>query len=240
MSGTKLKSTHSKGNIKLVKAMSTLNDTDIFKGINPKELSILFDGMDMQNYPAGTILFMPEDSCEKLFILKQGQVDLYQLTPSGKRLVTRRISPGTVFGMMGLLGQTVRGNFAETTEESTICNLTREDVLAVLTHQPDIAIRILDILGNRLRLLEERLVSTVYSPVIVRLAHFLLTNTDTTSSVLNNVTHEEIGNVIGAVRQTVTEALNSLKNHDLILIKSKHIQIIDRQGLEKIVEDLEI
>ena len=98
---------------------------------------------------------MPEDSTERLYILKQGRVDLFLVTASGKRLVTRQILPGSVFGIMGLLGQTMQGSFAEATEDSTICVITREDVLALLKHWPGVALRLLEIVGNRLRLLEE-------------------------------------------------------------------------------------
>ena len=81
--------------------------------------------------------------------------------------------------------------------------ITREDVLALLKRRPDLTLRILEIVGNRLRLLEERLLQALYSPVTVRLASFLLANIDSTSGELSDITHEEIGNTIGAVRQTV-------------------------------------
>ena len=175
MSHTGSKPSQPKGSGKLRKTISTLYDADIFKGIEPAELGIIFDDMEMQTYPAGTILFMPEDSSERLYILRECQVDLYLLTSGGKRLVTRRILPGSVFGMMGLLGHTMQGDFAETTEDSTVCMITREDVLALLRRQPDVVLHILEILGNRLHLLEERLMEAAYSPVIMRLAHFFPT-----------------------------------------------------------------
>jgi CRP-like cAMP-binding protein len=229
------KSSQSKDSGKLRKAIGTLYEMDIFRGIEPTELSILFDNMVPQTCPAGDILFMPEDSCERLYILMQGRVDLYRLTLSGKRLVTRQIPPGSLFGIMGLLGQTIQGSFAETTEDSTVCVITRDDVLTLLKQRPDIALHILEIVGNRLCLLEERLMEAVYSPVIIRLAHFLLINVDPASGVLVNVTHEEIGHIIGAVRQTVTETLSRMRNQGLILTARRQIHIIDRHGLEEIV-----
>jgi CRP-like cAMP-binding protein len=204
------------------------------------ELGLFFDNVETQYYPAGTILFTPEDSGERLYILRQGLVDLFRLTSRGKRLVTRQILPGSVFGIMGLLGQSMQGNFAEAIEDSTICVITREDVVETLKQHPDITLRLLEIVGRRLRLIEERLVEAVYSPVRVRLAHFLLTNADSASGVLNNLTHEEIGDTIGAVRQTVTETLGLLRKQGLIQTKPKRIRIINRHGLEKIVKSSEI
>jgi CRP-like cAMP-binding protein len=202
-------------------------------------LSTLFEDVELQTCPAGTILFTPEDPCEVLYILREGRVELYRITASGKRLVTGQIMPGSVFGVMGLLGQSIEGDFAETTEDSSICTLTRDDVLRVLKRRPDIALRMLEIVGNRLRLLEERFVEAVYSPVEVRLAHFLLTYADSASGDLANITHEEIGDTIGAVRQTVTETLGLMRKRGLIRTGPRHIQIIDRHGLKAIAQGSE-
>lgn len=234
MSLTKSNPSLSNHSDELHRAIRTLYAADLFQGIELSQLGLFFDDAKVQTYPTGTMLFTPDESSERLYILRQGRVDLYRLTTSGKRLVTRQILPGSAFGMMGLMGQTMQGNFAEATEDSDICMITREDVLALLKQRPDVALRILEIVGNRLRLLEERLVEVVYSPVKVRLAHFLLSNADPSSGLLTNFTHEEIGNIIGAGRQTVTEVLGLIRRQGFILIRPRQIRIIERQGLEKI------
>ena len=153
---------------------------------------------------------MPEDaSCENIYLLNQGQVEMYRLTTSGKRLVTRHISPGGIFGIRGLFDRRMQKNFAEAIKDSVIGVLTREQVLEHLKLQPDLMLRMLETICSRLYLLEDRLVETVYNPVTVRLAYYLLTNADATSGLLTDIRHEEIGNRIGAVRQTVTETLLS-------------------------------
>ncbi len=212
----------------------------MFKGLDPGERSAFFKQAELQAYPAGSMIFTPEDSStERLFILKEGRVDRYRLTPSGKRLVTRRIAPGEVFGVMGLLGRTMQGNFAEAAVDSVVYLLTRDRVLALLRRQPDFALRVLDNLGNRVRQLEERLVETAYSPAVVRLARFLLDNADPLSGSLPAITHEQIGNTIGAVRQTVTEILGTMRRRGIIVTTGRQIRIVDRKGLESIAGEEE-
>jgi CRP-like cAMP-binding protein len=219
-----------------VRKMSSM--IEIFKGLEPSELASFFKNMQVRVYPAGSMVFMPEDStCRRLYILTQGRVALYRLTAAGKRMVTRQILPGTVFGVRGVLGHTMRRNFAEAIEDSTIAIVTRKQFLAYLKRQPDLILRLLETTYNALCLLEERLTQAVYSPIRVRLAYFLLTNVDSASEVLANFTHEEIGNTIGAVRQTVTETLSIMQKQGLVLTKPKQIQIIDRHGLEEIIRD---
>ncbi len=176
---------------------------ELFKGLEPAELASSFDDAEVRTYPAGSIVFTPEDSsCERLYILQQGRVSLYRLTANGKRLVTSQILPGAVFGVRALLGRVMQKNFAEAVKDSNICIITREQVLALLKRRPELTLQIMEMVCKRLYLLEERLVETVYNLVSVRLAYFLLTNADSTTGVLTNITQEEIGNTIGAVRQT--------------------------------------
>jgi CRP-like cAMP-binding protein len=212
-------------------------ENDLFKGLKTQELALLFNKMELLTYPSGSIIFMPEDpSCENLYLLTQGQVEMYRLTVSGKRLVTRHILPGGIFGVRGLFDRTMQKNFAEAVNDSTIGIITREQVVAHLKRQPELMLRILENVCSRLYLLEERLVEAVYNPVNVRLAYFLLTNANADSGILIDITHEEIGNRIGAVRQTVTENLGLLRKKGLIQTQPGQIRVVDRQNLEKIVQ----
>ena len=91
---------YSKQKEKLPDTTNLLYKIDLFKGLGPKELESFFNEVELKFYPAGSIVFAPEDSsCEQLYILKEGRVERYRLTANGKRLVTRRILPrGSLWG----------------------------------------------------------------------------------------------------------------------------------------------
>ena len=219
---------------------SVFYENELFRGLQPAELKLLFRKMRVQVYKAGNIIFMPEDpSCERLYLLSRGRVEMYRLTTNGKRLVTRHISPGGIFGVRGLFARRMQKNFAEALEDSTIGVITREQVLEHLKLQPELMLRILENVSSRLYLLEDRLVETVYNPVTVRLAYFLLTNADAATGALNDFTHEEIGNQIGSVRQTITEKLGLMGKQGLVITKPGQIRIIDRDRLEEMVRNRE-
>lgn len=217
--------------------MSLIHKIDILKGLSPDELASFFEKVELKRYRAGSLIYTPgEPSCEKLYILKEGRVDRYRLTTGGKRLMTRYIRPGAVFGVLGLLGRAMQGNFAEAVEDSVIYVINRQHLLAFIRKQPEMTLRILALVANRLRQTEEHLLDAYYSPVIVRLARYLLTNADPDSGVLTNCTHEQIGNTIGAVRQTVTGMLRQMRLNGLIETKPMQIWIINRAGLEEILQ----
>lgn len=204
----------------------------VFQDLTHEEVEQLGKSFAMRECIRGTVFFTPEDASERLFILKRGQVELYRLTRGGQRLVIRRIGPGTIFGEMGLLGQTMQGCFAEALENSLVCTATREDVLLFFREHPDVGLRMLEAVGTRLQLLETRLEQTAYSPVKVRLANFLLANADPETATLKGFSHAEIGDTIGALRQTVTETLNGLEAEGTLAVGYKQVRILNRQGLE--------
>ena len=209
-----------------------LKRVDVFGDLTHEEVEQLGKSFAMRECIRGTVFFTPEDSSERLFILKTGQVELYRITRSGQRLVLRRIGPHTIFGEMGLLGQTMQGCFAEALEESLVCSATREDVAHFFREHPDVGLRMLEAVGNRLQTLEARLEQTAYSPVKVRLANFLLTNVDAATSTLAGFSHAEIGDTIGALRQTITQALNEMEAEGTVVVGYKQIQVLDRQRLQ--------
>src|SRR5918996_1932556 len=225
---------NNRGNSATLPVADYLRKVDIFQDLSREEIEHLFQGTVIKEYALGTVFFTPDDSSERVFILKLGRVEVYRLTASGKRLVTRRIGPGTIFGEMGLLGQTLQGCFAEATENSLVCLATRGDILQLLRERPDIALRLLESVGSRLKSLEDRLEDAVFSPVKVRLARFLLSCLDSETATVSGYTQAEIGDAIGALRQTVTEILGELESQGLIEVGRKQIRLINRPALEEI------
>lgn len=213
-----------------------LQRVDVFRGLPREEIASLFKGVQSRECPPGTLLFTPDEPGERLFALKVGRVDVYRLTPAGKRLVLMRLGPGTIFGEMALLGQSLQGCFAEAAEDSLVCIATREHLLGVLRQHPDVALRVLEVVGNRLRQLEERLEQALFSPVKVRLASFLLANIGATTGVVAHYTHEDIGDTIGASRQTVTETLSQMRDQGLVEVEHKQIRVTDRAKLAEIAQ----
>jgi CRP/FNR family cyclic AMP-dependent transcriptional regulator len=219
-----------------VENRAPIQSTENFTDTGLSNIMLLFENTSAVPYKAGQIIFMPEDpSCEKLYLLKDGRIQMYRITADGKKLLTRQVLPGSIFGVRGILGRAMQGNFAEAAEDSTVYSISWDEIMVRLKQRPDIILSILERVCSRLALLEDRLVRAAYSPVIVRLAYFILANADPVSGVLSNLTHEEIANTIGSVRQTVTENLSQMRKQGLLEIGSRKIRILDRKRLEKIV-----
>ena len=129
-------------------------EVDIFADLTEAEMAAIAAAAPMKNYSSGDLLYSPHQPVEALFILKNGRVRIFRVSPDGRALTTALITPGRVFGDMMLLGQQMHDNFAEALDEVVVCVMSRADVTHVLLSDPRIAVRIAEILGRRVAELE--------------------------------------------------------------------------------------
>ncbi|MBI4670311.1 MAG: Crp/Fnr family transcriptional regulator [Chloroflexi bacterium] len=97
-----------------------------------EELHVIEDNLSMTTCEKGRIFYMPGETPETLFILKEGRVQLYQLSPDGRKMMLDTLAPGTVFGEMSIIGQGMQNTFAEAVEPCVLCVMSRHDVLLLM------------------------------------------------------------------------------------------------------------
>jgi CRP-like cAMP-binding protein len=215
-----------------------LQMVDIFQDLTEIEMEEIVRATTITTTRRGKILYMPEDTSEVLFLLKEGRVQLYRISPDGKKLVIAAVGPGTIFGEMALIGQGMHNTFAEAIEDCVLWVMSREDVERMLVTKPKVALRIFENLGNRLKEAEARFEEIAFKGIPARLASLLLQLSDESGKdTITGMTHQDLGEQIGTYRETTTQTLNAFKADGLIDIGRKRITILDREGLERIAVD---
>jgi CRP/FNR family transcriptional regulator, cyclic AMP receptor protein len=214
-----------------------LRMVDIFQDLGEAQIAELDRTTTLVTCRRGKIFYMPEDTSEALFLLKEGRVQLYRLSAEGKKLVIGSIGPGSVFGEMALIGQGMHNSFAEAIEDCVLWVMSREQVERLLATRPQVALRIFEALGRRLREAEARLEEIGFKGIPARLATLLLQIAeDQGSDTITGLTHQDLGERIGTYRETTTQTLNGFKSQGLIAIGRKRIAILDREGLRRTAE----
>jgi CRP/FNR family transcriptional regulator, cyclic AMP receptor protein len=222
-----------------------LQSVDIFCDLDHDEVEQLGMHTPMQRVPTGTVFFSPEQASEVLFILKEGRVRLYHLSPDGKALTIAVLEEGTIFGEMALLGQHLHQSYAEALGPCLLCLMSREDVKQMLLGDPRIAIRIAEMLGQRLIGAEQRLSDFAFKSLPQRLASLLLQLARPPKARLFRpagghlevrFTHEALAEMIGTYRETATKILNEFRLYGLIELKRGCIVIIDAERLRALSE----
>jgi CRP/FNR family transcriptional regulator, cyclic AMP receptor protein len=210
---------------------------DIFCDLEPAALAAFEQQTEMRTCRKGQILYSQEDRAEVLFLLKRGRVQLYRLTPSGKRLELATLEPGTFFGEMPLVGETLRHTFAEAAEDSLICVMSRSDIERLMRERSEVALRMIEVLSRRLALCEARLEEMAYRSVPARIAAVLLRLSQGRSGEAVPITHQELGDMIGALRESVTKVLDEFQRAELVELSRGRIILLDVAGLQSRLEE---
>lgn len=218
--------------------LTYLSNIEIFQDLSTSELEQMDRQITMSSCEPGRIFYMPEDTGEVLFLLKKGRVQLYRISPNGKKLVVETLGPGTIFGEMSLVGQGMHNTFAEAVDECLLCVMSRADVERLMREKPSVAFRFVEALGDRLSSVETRLEEIAFKSIPARLASLLLRLADEEGSGTEVIgyTHQDLGEILGTYRETVTQTLNDFKADGLVIISRKRIQILDQDGLEILAE----
>jgi CRP-like cAMP-binding protein len=218
--------------------LSYLSNIEIFQDLSQGELEQMDRQITMSSCEPGRIFYMPEETGEVLFLLKKGRVQLYRISANGKKLVVSTLGPGAIFGEMSLVGQGMHNTFAEAVDDCLLCVMSRPDVERLMRDKPQVAFRFVEALGERMVALESRLEEIAFKSIPARLASLLLrlAEEQAGSDIVSGYTHQDLGEMLGTYRETITQTLNDFKANGLVDISRKRVEIIDYEGLETLAE----
>jgi CRP/FNR family transcriptional regulator, cyclic AMP receptor protein len=189
------------------------------------------------------ILYTPKEGTERLFILKKGRVQLYEVDQAGDEITLSVVEDGNVFGEMALIGQSLSGLYVRALTPSTVVSLRREDLEHLIMNKPEVGLRLVRELAQRLHASEVRYANVVGKDVPARLASLILTLVDSEGVVSSesyriptHYTHEQLASMIGCKRVAVTRAFRKLEEGGAVVLKARRIVVKDANALKEMAE----
>lgn len=202
-----------------------IQQLDLFKELTKEKLKQIESLILMKEYCKREVIFEPGDK-NKVFIVKTGQVELYQLSPTGKKAIIERLLPGSIFGDLGTEGENEL--FVEATTDSYVCSLQKDKFFTMVSQYPKLSEKLMKQLFHRLLKVEKRMSSVATDSAFQRLVKLLLSlgkkKADDSMEVSEKFTHEELAQMLGISRQTVTTIINQLEKKGLIKRIQKSLQ----------------
>lgn len=192
-------------------------------------------GVIDREYENKHFLYTPNDKVENVYVLKDGEVTLYQ-SVDGRKIVLDILKPGAVFGNIGFDSDTSQSHFAQATQKSYICTLPHNYFLQILKKRPDIALRVLNVMHKKLSQyhMQIRALSALQARDRI-LAMVRILNQQEDESILPDVlrkptktTHEKLGQMTGLTRETVTKELKKLEAEGLIIKVNKNLRLTEK------------
>ncbi|HEV2205777.1 MAG TPA: Crp/Fnr family transcriptional regulator [Candidatus Acidoferrales bacterium] len=193
-------------------------------------------------YPRGATLFVEGQAPRGVFILCSGKIKLSTTSADGRTLILRIAEPGEVLGLPGTVTGKAYELTADVVEPSQANFISRNDFIQFLRKHGEAALRVAQQLGETYHsaIGEMRMIGLSHSAE-EKLARFLLEQSAEQDKGKDQArftmafTHEEIGQMIGATRETVSRLFADFKRKNLVQVKGSSITIASRAALNKIV-----
>ena len=204
-----------------------------------EELNIEHHFMEL---PRGEYIYFEAFNHNRLYFVKEGYIRIGHIDADGNEKVKEIIRKGELFGQFTLERSNLHGEFAQAYKQDvSLCSFYIEDFEKLLKKRPDLALRYSKQVGAKLRNIENRLINLLNKDVKTRLAHFLwqLVENKLGESmpegfcIPNYLKHEDIANLIGSSRQTVTTMINELEAEGILSYNRQQICFLNVKNLQK-------
>ncbi len=215
----------------------------LFDGISPSEMQEMEKITRMEEVKKRQPLYLPGDPSSNVYLLKKGRVKIANSAPSGKEVTFDILEPGEVFGELEVLEDAPRSTSAETLDDTLICVIPRKDFDQYLAMHPNVTVKLTKLIGLRLRKIQSRVEDLVFRDVPARLAHLLVELSKSDGVKEGNgirlkakLTHQEMANLIGCSRETVSSTLGQFRDDGLVRLDGRTITILNEKGLSRLLE----
>jgi CRP-like cAMP-binding protein len=215
-----------------------LKRCDLFERLTPAEQRRLEASAVMRGFERGEMVYFPTEPGQSVLVLVEGRVKIKTVTPDGRETIFAFIEEGELFGELALLDDEPRKEYAEVVVRARALAIPREDLLWLMAQRPDIALHVTRFVGLRRRRIENRLRNILFRSIRERAVALLLELVESHGQargaaweVRLRLSHQEIANLIGATRETVTLELGQLQREGLVRIERRRITVLDHQRL---------
>jgi CRP/FNR family transcriptional regulator, cyclic AMP receptor protein len=225
-------------------ALSVITTNDLFRGMDAADVERITRLFGEHRYPGGGTIFAKGDTGDALFLVKGGLVKLVSHSGRGTETILHILPPGAIFGEI-LFSEEKRAFTAIAGKESTVAALPKPVLGHLLSTVPMFSMNFIRLLSGRLAKVEREYAGFGHTWSYDRLARTLLTlaqehgsETARGTKLGLRLTHEELANLIGTTRETVTTQLGRFRRMGMIRREGKQL-ILNLPRLARFVEDKE-
>ena len=215
-----------------------LQKVPLFESLNEQELNLLGNVSSVKGFDKNQTIIQKSDEGDTFFSIISGKVKVILSDEEGKEYIVGILKPLEFFGELALLDGEPRSAYVVALERTDVLVLKREDFLHLIITNPELCIKIVGVLGRRLRKANEHIESLVFLDVCGRLARLILDlgeqqgkRTDDGTLIEIEYSRTELANLIGTTRETLTRALKTLETMGYIAIRKNKIIITNEPGL---------
>jgi CRP-like cAMP-binding protein len=223
--------------------MTVLQKTALLGNLSREEVQALAARTVRKLYSAGELLFSEGEPCTGLYIIARGKIRIFKTSVNGREQVLGVNGAGESIAELPVFDGGPYPASAMAAEDVEIAFISRRDFHAYCVEHPEVALRVLSVVGARLRhlvaIIEELSFTTVRQRLIAMLVKLAQTEgkkTDRGVEILLPASHQELANQLGTVRELISRNLTRLEAEGFLDVDARQISIRDLNGLRAQLE----
>lgn len=222
-------------------AACKLRNSNFFCSLSPESLRDLDEIKHTSSYPEGALVFVEGQAARGVYVVCQGRAKLMTTNRDGKTLILKIVQPGEILGMHSVISGKAHELTVETLQPSQLAFISRDDFLRFLKRHGDACLHAAQHLSRDCQSAYDSIRSIGLShSVTEKLARLLLQwsaegkAADGMTRTKLALTHEEIAQLIGSSRETVTRALGELKKRHVAELNGSTLLVRNKCALESL------
>ncbi|MFM8911784.1 MAG: Crp/Fnr family transcriptional regulator [Flammeovirgaceae bacterium] len=219
-------------------ALWYFESVNLYNTLCPHKVKTMADQHTFNHYQRDQFIYFPDEAATHIYMIVNGRVKIGHYLDDGKEVISAILTTGEIFGELALAGEEKRRDFARAMETCTICPLSLDEMKALMKENHELSFKMLKFVGLRLMKLERKLELLVFKDARTRVVEFIKDaaawkgkKVGFETLIPTKLTHQDIAQLTGTSRQTVTTILNELKEKNLINFDRKRILVRDLEAL---------
>ena len=215
-----------------------LKKIPLLADLGPEVLARMAERVEMKEIRRREVVYLPGDPGRSLFFVNGGRIKVSKVTRDGKALTLSYCGPSEVFGETCLIDGGPRSEMAEAVENAMLTEIERSDFERLLSQHASLGSQMTKLMVTRRRDLENKVEGLVFRDVTSKLAELLVklageygVDDSRGTMVALKITHQELANLIGSTRETVSLTLSQFKKKKYICTEGRKVIISDSEGL---------
>jgi len=212
---------------------SAIKKCPLFAGVTEEDLDHLCRIGKVREPSRGELLFSDGEEAEGFYVVGTGKVKVYKLSSEGKERILHIVHPGGTFAEAAIFGSGKYPAYAQPLETSRLVFFPKREFLALLHEHSQISINMIAGLSRFLRQFATQIEELTFKDVPARLARYLLDLAgDETDRVELPISKSQLASNLGTVSETLSRTFRKLTDEEIILVRGKNIDLLDRDRLE--------
>lgn len=223
---------------------SVLEKTALFTSLSPSELQHLTARTLRKLFSSGELLFSEGEPCMGLHIVARGKVRIFKTSMSGREQVLAVNTDGESIAELPVFDGGPYPASAVAIEDTEVAFISRRDFHAYCLEHPEVALKVLSVVGARLRrlvgIIEELSFTTIRQRLISALVKLAQSGGHQTPRGIEfhlPGSHQELANQLGTVRELISRNLMRLQAEGLLEVDARQIVVKDMKGLSSLLEN---